>query len=289
LGCVTPVIIPPGDYSNSDLEWTAKHLAGMVSVNVSFNCTAGKIYILSKGWAQKDALIQKVRELFKGVPTQYPYYPGAQDRYQKILNKYPNAEKISSPTKPDHIPWTMVPNIPITDNEYLLDNEPFCPVMGWAYIDESDPGKFLDEAVKVANTKIWGNLSVNLVIHPSIRAQIDKNVEDAITNLNYGAVAVNCWGSMNYGVGSFWGGYTPVNTLANVQSGIGYVHNNFLFDYPYKSVLRSAFKMPFGLPFPWFPKYNGFGYCLQKITEAVTNDRTSSFLGAVVANLLYGK
>jgi len=159
--------------------------------------------------------------------------------------------------------------------------------MAFSYIDESDPGKFLTEAVNVANTKIWGNLSANIIVHPSLK--IAKELDAAITNLHYGAIGVNCWASINYAFGNFWGGYIPDNNLSDVKSGLGYVHNSFLFDYPFKSVFRCTFKMPFGLPFPWFPKFNGFGYCLTKIADAQLTDSTPSFVTAMLANLLYGK
>jgi len=287
LGCITPVIIPPAKYSDSDLEWTAKNAIGMVASNCSFNCTSGKVYILSKNWNQKDAFIRKVKEVFATIPTQYPYYPGAHDRYKKILDKYSQSEKINSPTQPNHIPWTIIPDVPPNESEYIFNNEPFCPVMAFSYLEETDPGKFLTDAVNFANTKLWGNLSANMIIHPSLN--ISKEVDAAIVNLRYGAVAVNCWGSINYAFGNFWGGYNPDNTLADVKSGIGYVHNSFLFDYPLKSVFRSTFKMPFGLPFPWFPKFNGFGYCMTKLADAQITDSNTDFIAAMVANILYGK
>ena len=40
LGCVTPVLVVPGPWSESDLDFQARHVAGMVAQNASFNCNA---------------------------------------------------------------------------------------------------------------------------------------------------------------------------------------------------------------------------------------------------------
>ena len=37
LGCVTPVMVIPGAWSEAELEYQARHVAGMVAQNASFN------------------------------------------------------------------------------------------------------------------------------------------------------------------------------------------------------------------------------------------------------------
>jgi hypothetical protein len=61
---------------------------------------------------------------------------------------------------------------------------------------------------------------------------------------------VNVWTGANFALGEpSWGAF-PGNTLDNIRSGIGVVHNTFLYDYPQKSIVYGPFHM---FPAPvWF-------------------------------------
>jgi acyl-CoA reductase-like NAD-dependent aldehyde dehydrogenase len=48
LGCVTPVVILPGQMTQSELTYLAQHLAGGLCSNDSFNCVATKVIITAK-------------------------------------------------------------------------------------------------------------------------------------------------------------------------------------------------------------------------------------------------
>jgi hypothetical protein len=75
-------------------------------------------------------------------------------------------------------------------------------------------------------------------------------LERAIVELRYGTVAINQWPAVVYAAASPpWGGY-PSATLADIQSGIGFVHNTFMLDGIEKSVLRGPIVMS-PKP-PWF-------------------------------------
>ena len=72
--------------------------------------------------------------------------------------------------------------------------------------------------------------------------------------LKYSAIAVNSWPGLMYSLMSFpWGG-APGNTLANAQSGLGWVHNPYLLKHVSKSVLEAPITM-FPKPF-WFPTHS---------------------------------
>ena len=56
--------------------------------------------------------------------------------------------------------------------------------------------------------------------------------------------------TMSYGFGqTTWGAY-PGHTFDDIRSGIGVVHNSFLFEQPEKSIIRGPFRI-FPKP-PWF-------------------------------------
>lgn len=53
LGCVTPVIIIPGMWTDEELKFQARQIASAVANNASFNCNAMKVIITCKGWQQR--------------------------------------------------------------------------------------------------------------------------------------------------------------------------------------------------------------------------------------------
>ena len=66
-------------------------------------------------------------------------------------------------------------------------------------------------------------------------------IENAIRDLKYGGIAINCWAGLIYGLCvTTWGAF-PGNPPDNIQSGKGVVHNTYLFDHPQKSVVRGPF------------------------------------------------
>lgn len=80
-----------------------------------------------------------------------------------------------------------------------------------------------------------------------MRRQSQK-LEAACAKLKYGAVVLNAWSADAYGVfSSLWGGYAgpdSVEKIDSVQSGLGFVGNSFMFDYPAKCVVKTPFTDP---------------------------------------------
>ena len=88
-------------------------------------------------------------------------------------------------------------------------------------------------------------LNVSIVIHPKTAAELGDIVEDAIADLKYGTVAINHWAALAYGLGTTtWGAY-PGHTFEDIQSGIGFVHNSYMFERPERTIVEAPFR-----PFP---------------------------------------
>jgi len=114
---------------------------------------------------------------------------------------------------------------------------------------------FLREAVDFCNDQVWGNLSCGLFIPDKSLNAFSIEVEKAISNLRYGGIGLNIWAAVIYALPSgAWGGYYT-NTLRDVQSGVGFVHNGALVDNIEKTVLRSPLVLPFNAPLPYFPRH----------------------------------
>jgi hypothetical protein len=252
LGNVTPIIVVPGPWSEKDLQFQAENVATMVSNNASFNCNAGKLLVVPRDWELRDAFLDKVRAVLRGTPNRKAYYPGAQDRWRTFIEAHPEAEQLSSPLE-GTVPWTLIPGLDHTsDDEICFTTEPFCGVLHEVALPGATATEFLPAAVDFCNDKVWGTLSVMILIHPSTRkdAAAEAAFQEALDDLRYGSIGVNHWAGVIYGLSSTtWGAY-PGHTLEDIQSGRGVVHNTWLFDKPQKSVLFGPFRV---FPKPvWF-------------------------------------
>ena len=79
---MTPVIVVPGPWSASDLEYQARHVAGMVAQNASFNCNAAKVIVTARGWLQREAFLDALHDELRKTRARKAYYPGAIARHR---------------------------------------------------------------------------------------------------------------------------------------------------------------------------------------------------------------
>ena len=252
LGCVTPILIVPGKWSKSDLTFQARQVASTISNNASFNCVSGQILVTSSDWAQQAEFLATVRRELAAIPPRQAYYPGAQDRYQAFLDRYPQSEALGTRT-PEIVPWTIIPDVPPVAGEYALTEEAFCGILAQVSIESDSVPDFLTKAVDFVNDRVWGTLSCTVLIDPQTQKQYHQEFDTAIANLKYGAIGVNIWSGMIFYFGTTtWGAY-PGNTPADIGSGSGFVHNSYLFDHPQKSVVYAPFRI---FPTPaWFANH----------------------------------
>jgi acyl-CoA reductase-like NAD-dependent aldehyde dehydrogenase len=240
LGNVSPVAVVPYAYSEGELWFQAQNVVSMVANNGSFNCNAAKMVITAEGWPQREKFLGLIAKALGEVPTRKAYYPGAQDRYEKLVGSRDGVERFGEATK-EKLAWALVRGVDSKKHEDPLFNvEPFCGILSETSLGSSDPAEFLKEATSFMNDVLWGTLNAALVIHPKLEADptVAKALDKAIVDLRYGTVAINHWPGICYGFGSTaWGGH-PSATLKNIQSGLGWVHNTFLLDGIEKSVVR---------------------------------------------------
>jgi len=264
LGAVTPVFVVPGPWSDSDLEFQARHIASMVANNASFNCNAAKVLVTARGWPLREKLLARVEAALGRVPARKAYYPGAQARYQGFLDHYPGARKLADASG-DVVPRTMIPGVAPEKGEYALTNEAFCGVLADVALDATDAEEFLRAALTFGNDVMWGSLSCIVLVHPETERAHSAAVESMIAGLRYGGIAVNAWAGVVYGlVVTTWGAF-PGHPLTDIQSGRGVVHNSFLFDHPQKSVLRAPFRIK---PTPvWFVDHRTTADLGRKLTR----------------------
>lgn len=251
LGNVSPVIVVPGKWSKSDLDFQAENIATQLANNGAFNCNAARVIITHEQWPQREAFLDALRAAYKRIPQRHPYYPGARDRFATWVGANENYAETFGKTTPEYLPWAFIPGLDYTDTDNIcFQRESFCGVQAETPIGARDVTEFVQRAVEFCNETVWGTLNACIIVSPDTEQRYPEAIEQAIEELRYGSVVVNHWPALAYGFGvTTWGAY-PGHTYQDIQSGIGVVHNSFLFDRPEKSVIRGPFRM-FPKP-PWF-------------------------------------
>jgi len=94
--------------------------------------------------------------------------------------------------------------------------------------------------------------SSTIVVPPAMRHDpvLGAALDRAIAALRYGTVGVNIWGAYGFALGPPWGGH-PSSTLADIQSGLGFVHNTAMLEAVEKTVLEQPIvNLPKPIHFP---------------------------------------
>jgi len=281
LGCVTPVIVVPGEWSNKQLSFQAQNVATMVANNASFNCNAAKLIVTWKKWPQREAFLAKVEETLKTLPRRPAYYPGSDNRYDAFLEAHPSAKALGDRVE-GALPWTTIFNVDSDNPEDIVFNrEAWCAILAETAMSGDTPADYLAGAVEFCNEKVWGTLSCSIIASEETQKQLGSAFEQAVADLRYGSVAVNCWAALSYGlVTTTWGAY-PGHTLDNVVSGIGVVHNTFMFEKPQKSVIWGPFVVA-PKP-PWFSTHKNAHNVAKKLTRFEHSPSFFKFLGIAVS------
>lgn len=249
LGAVTPVLVVPGEWSAAELAYQARHVASMVFYNAGFACAAAQVVLTDRRWPQRAAFLNRLRRELAALPPRPAWYPGAASRHAELCAGHPQAERLGRAVE-GCLPWTLIPDLPLAEGEPALQREAFCGLLFEAPIEAGGPLPFLDEAVRLANERIRGDLSCVVLVDPRTGKRHDKAVESALERLRYGDIGLNVFGGVLFGVMELPWGAAPGNTPEDVRSGLGFVHNAYGFEHPAKAVLRGPFRTPH-VP-PWF-------------------------------------
>jgi hypothetical protein len=283
LGCVSPILVVPGNWSDSDLDFQARQVAGAVAHNASFNCNAGKVLVLARDWPARESFLARVREALAGTAPRTAYYPGARERYEAFREHYPRAVALG-PGAGNALPWTLIPDVPGVPGEYALTNEAFCGVLAEVTLDAGTAPRFLERAVTLCNDAIWGTLSCAVLVDSRTRRLHAQEFERAIADLRYGSIGVNVWPGVNYALSCVnWGAF-PGHTPERIVSGSGFVHNSLMFDHPQKSVVRAPFRIR---PKPiWFADHRKLDVLGRELTTFAARRSPWALLRVAVSGLL---
>ena len=240
LGAVCPCIVVPGPWSATDLRFHAENIATMKMQNSGFNCIAIQHLILPKSWDKVDRLVEHVKLVVAKKTRRKAFYPGASERIDTFRIQNPQALPIER--GPD-TPPCWIAELNEGDSSWLARTEVFAPAMTLQMIDAPDAEAYLRAAIAIANDRLYGTLGANVLIHPStIRTIGRKRFEAIIADLQYGAIAINCWTGLAFLSPTIpWGGF-PGATIEDVGSGIGTVHNTFMLEKTERTVVEAPFR-----------------------------------------------
>jgi aldehyde dehydrogenase (NAD(P)+) len=137
----------------------------------------------------------------------------------------------------------LITGIDPESDDACFSTEVFGPLLAETSLSGSDARSFLERAVVFCNDRLEGTLGATILIHPRTARELGPSLEQAVADLRYGAVGINAWNAVAFLLAqASWGAY-PGHSLDKVGSGIGVVHNSFLFEKPEKTVVRG----------PWYP------------------------------------
>ena len=244
LGNVSPTIVVPGPWSAADLAYHAENILTQKMHNGGFNCIAAQVLILPQEWEHAEALVAQIEAVIKRTPPRDGYYPGAAARQARAVSQANGAAEEFDSATGRIVPRTIVQADAQSDHP-AFSIEAFGSVLTITRLPGSDAATFLNNAIAFANDRLYGTLGANIIIHPQTERSLGPAFEDAVSAMRYGSIAINAWTGVAFLLSeSTWGAY-PGHTVDDIQSGIGIVHNTFLFDDAQKTVLRAPF-----YPFP---------------------------------------
>jgi aldehyde dehydrogenase (NAD(P)+) len=240
LGGVGATIVLPGPWAEADFRYQAEHVVTQKLHNSGHNCVASQVLVLPADWDGSPRLLREVRRRFDSSEPRPAYYPGTEQRLSALRQAEPGTEVLGTGEAKRMFAAGLDP----ATEHYGFRTEFFAPAMVTTSLP-GDAGQYLRRAVDFCNDRLYGTLSVNLIVHPKTRRQLGADFDRAIAALRYGGIGINAWAAAAFLIArAAWGAY-PGHTYTDVQSGIGVVHNALMFDKPLKTVVSAPFH-----PFP---------------------------------------
>lgn len=281
LGNVTPWIVVPGDYTEKQLQFQAENLAASVMNNVSFNCLATKVIVTWSDWPDRQRFLDKLQAIFDSTPPRKAYYPGAADRFREFAGKEPTGVPEGT------LPWTLIRDINPDESPMYVERESFVCVTTETALEADSPQDFLKVAADFTENRLWGTLCAAVMVPQSFRksGENKKLFDQFLARLRYGAIGVNQWPGLVYGLMTPpWGGH-PGSTLDDPQSGVGWVHNTFFLDGIEKTITEGPLTAS---PKPvWFPTHKNPEPISWKLVDFYAKPSTWNLvrlLGSAVKN-----
>lgn len=281
LGCITPWIVVPDGWTSKHVKLAASRMAYWMIYQEGYTCFAPRLLVFHQGWEYRRQFLDVLAESLAQVPTMPAYYPSSLELQRDFISEHPDATRIGGKEE-NHIPWTIIEGInPNSASDICFNRESFSGLCAECSLNAKSTSEFLELAVNFLNNSVWGNLSATVIVpDESFKDhRIRSEVENAVTNLEYGSIGINVPGVFAiYNMISPWGAY-PGNNIYDIQSGIGKVANFLLLPYVEKVVVRAPLATS---PFPFRVDAKNLDLFCKKFANFEANQSFRNFLKVVV-------
>jgi len=241
----SPCIIVPGDrpWSDNEIAHQARQIVTMGKINGGAICARPQTIITSKHWPQRQQFLQQLEKaIAHDTPASGTYYPGSDKVKMAFLEKYPTA-KVIHPENGKYQHGDVVLITDVAEDSYALSHEAFCQIFNEVALDvAANAEEFLPVAVDFANDKLLGTLCSCILIDEDTKKSHRDALEQAITNLEYGGIAINTMTVFIF-LNPYltWGGNEEGKTLV---SGNGNFGNLLCYENVEKSIIHGKFVSP---------------------------------------------
>jgi aldehyde dehydrogenase (NAD(P)+) len=280
LGNVTPIIIHPGKWSNSELKFQARKIATAKLNNSGFNCIAAQVIVLPKGWRSAEKLKKYIKFYLKKIGDTTSYYPGANESLINLKTNE-NYELVNESSCS-----TPFMTADLDMEEKYSSSEVWNTTLYFKELEYSDNESFTDISINYVNNELWGNLGASVLFKGSKKKNNVHIVNKYKNDLNYGTVAINEWSAIAFIIPTMpWGGY-PGNKDNDIQSGQGYVHNAYFFESPLKGIVETNFRFSRFIDPPWFVNNKKAHRLFKNLTYYQANNSKINFIKLIFSTLI---
>lgn len=240
-----PCIIVPGDrpWTEKEIHHQAVQIVTIAKLNGGAVCGRPQTLVTSKHWPQREEFLLALKKaIAENTPAAGTYYPGSGDVAKKFKEAYPNAMALQ-PEAGKYKSGEFLFIEDVEEDGFAVKNEAFCQVMNEVALDVAAAAEaFLPKAVEFCNTKLLGTLGSCILIDEDTLAAHRETLEQAVTDMEYGAVAVNTMPPFVF--------LSPYLTWGGNEEGKAFVsgHGNFgnllCYENVEKSIIYAGFTSP---------------------------------------------
>ncbi len=188
-----PVIVVPGDrpWTDEEIQHQAEMIVSVGKLNGGAVCGRGQTIVTSRNWPQREAFLDAIRRAVIETVPSGTYYPGSDEVRAGFVEAYPDAERLQ-PKGSDHAGVEVLLIAEAEEDSFATANEAFCQIFGEVPLDAAaNAADFLPAAVDVANAHLLGTLGCAVLIDEDTKEANEAVLAQAITDLEYGGIAVN--------------------------------------------------------------------------------------------------
>lgn len=240
-----PCIIVPGEvpWTDKELEHQALQIVSIAKMNGGAVCGRTQTIVTCKNWPQRQQFLDALRQaILSDTPAVGTYYPGSKEVFAQFKENHSEAEILQPENgQYQNADFMLIPDV--GHDSFAIHNEAFCQILTETALDtEPTAEQFLAKAVNFCNDKILGTLCCAIIIDEKAKKKYEHSLSKAVTELKYGAVAVNTMPPFVF-LNPYltWGGNEHGQELV---SGEGHFGNLLCYENIEKSIVYADFMSP---------------------------------------------